>query len=44
MVERAPDLTLAEIQAELASSGASVAVSTIHRTLWRLGLRHKKRA
>jgi transposase len=44
MVERTPDMTLAEIQAELTKLGASAAVSTIHRTLRRLGLRHKKRA
>ena len=44
MISRIPDMTLAEIQAELAGSGVSVALSTIHRTLRRLGLRHKKRA
>jgi hypothetical protein len=35
-------MTLAEIQAALASSGVSAALSTIHRTLQRLGLRQKK--
>jgi transposase len=44
MVSRKPDMTLAEIQAELANLGVGAAVSTIHRTLRRLGLHHKKRA
>jgi transposase len=44
MVGRKADITLAEIQAELACLGVSTALSTIHLTLRRFGLRHKKRA
>jgi transposase len=44
MTCRKPDITLAEIQAELARLGVSASLSTIHLTLRRLGLRHKKRA
>jgi transposase len=44
MIVGKPDMTLAEIQVELTKLGVSVAVSTIHRTLQRFGLRHKKRA
>jgi transposase len=45
LVAARPDLTLAEIQAELAARhGVAVCVTTIHMTLHRLGLRFKKRA
>ena len=45
LVATAPDITLAELQAELARRlGLSPALSTLHRTLYGLGLRHKKRA
>ena len=43
LVEATPDLTLAELQAELQRRFGIVAgLSTIHNTLRRLGLRHKK--
>jgi transposase len=43
LVEAIPDLTLAELQAELQRRFGIVAgLSTIHNTLRRLGLRHKK--
>ena len=43
LVETAPDITLAELQAELQRRfGLSSALSTLHRTLHGLGLRHKK--
>lgn len=42
-VAATPDITLAELQAELRRRiGLSPALSTLHRTLRRLGLRHKK--
>ena len=38
-----PDLTLAELQTELARrTGIVAGLSTLHKTLRRLGLRHKK--
>ncbi len=38
-----PDLTLAELQTELARrTGLVAGLSTLHKTLYRLGLRHKK--
>jgi transposase len=44
LVEEKPDLTLAELQAELQHRfGLSPALSTLHRTLRGLGLRYKKR-
>ena len=43
LVERKPDLTLAEIQAELRQRvGVAVCLATIHPRLRRLGLRRKK--
>ena len=43
LVEAKPDITLAEVQAELQRRRGVVAgLSTIHNTLRRLGLRHKK--
>jgi transposase len=43
LVEETPDITLAELQAELQRRfGLSPALSTLHRTLRGLGLRHKK--
>jgi len=43
LVAAKSDITLREIQAELRLRGVEVAaLSTIHRTLVRLGLRHKK--
>lgn len=43
LVEATPDITLAEIQAELQRRwGVVTAVSTIHYALRRIGLRHKK--
>ena len=45
IVEDRPDITLAEIQAELGHRcGVSVCLTTIHVTLHRLGLRFKKRS
>jgi transposase len=43
LVEAIPDSTLAELQAELQRRfGIIAGLSTIHNTLRRLGLRHKK--
>jgi putative transposase len=43
LVEATPDLTLAELQAELARRwGVRAGLSTIHNALRRIGLRHKK--
>lgn len=43
LVERKPDITLAEIQAELRQrTGVEVCLATIHARLRRLGLRRKK--
>jgi transposase len=43
LVEAIPDITLAELQAELQRRFGIVAgLSTIHNTLRRIGLRHKK--
>lgn len=43
LVEAAPDITLAELRAELEGRvGITAALSTLHNTLRRLGLRHKK--
>jgi transposase len=43
LVAAKPDITLAELQAELQHRHGVVAVlSTLHNTLRRLGLRHKK--
>ena len=43
LVAATPDLTLAELQAELARRCGIVAgLSTIHNTLRRIGLRHKQ--
>jgi transposase len=43
LVETTPDITLAELQTALQSRvGVMPALSTIHRTLRGLGLRHKK--
>ena len=43
LVEAAPDNTLAELQAEIERRcGFRAGLSTIHNTLRRLGLRHKK--
>jgi putative transposase len=43
LVEASPDLTLAELQAELRRRfGLAAGLSTIHNTLRRLGLRLKK--
>ena len=45
LVAAQPDITLAEIQAELRRQrGITVCLATIHVRLRRLGLRHKKRA
>jgi putative transposase len=45
LVERTPDLTLAEIRAELQRRcGVRAGLSTIHNALRRIRLRHKKRA
>src|SRR5712691_2780252 len=45
LVYEQPDITLAEIQAELTRQrGVAVCLATIHAHLRRLGLRHKKRA
>ena len=45
LVAAQPDITLAEIQAELCRQrGITVCLATIHVRLRRLGLRHKKRA
>jgi putative transposase len=45
LVAAQPDITLAEIQAELRRQrGIRVCLATIHVRLRRLGLRHKKRA
>ena len=45
LVAEQPDITLAEIQAELRRQrGITVCLATIHVSLRRLGLRHKKRA
>ena len=43
LVEATPDLTLAELQAELQRRcGVRAGLSTIHNALRRIGLRHKK--
>jgi transposase len=43
LVEATPDITLAELQSELQHRlGVSPALSTLHRTLRKLGVRHKK--
>jgi transposase len=43
LVEVTPDITLAELQAELHRRfGVIAGLSTIHNTLRRIGLRHKK--
>jgi len=43
LVEATPDITLAELQAALRCRlGIRVGLSTIHNTLRRIGLRHKK--
>jgi transposase len=43
LVEATPDLTLAEIQTELQRRcGLQAGLSTIHKALRRIGLRHKK--
>jgi putative transposase len=43
VVEATPDLTLAELQAEVQRQfGVVAGLSTLHKTLRRLGLRHKK--
>jgi transposase len=43
LVEVSPDITLAELQAELERrSGVVAGLSTIHNALRRIGLRHKK--
>ncbi len=43
LVVAAPDLTLAELQAEInRRAGLRAGLTTIHNTLRRLGLRHKK--
>jgi putative transposase len=43
LIEAKPDSTLAELQSELQQRfGLSPALSTLHRTLRSLGLRHKK--
>jgi putative transposase len=43
LVEATPDITLAELQAELQRRfGIEAGLSTIHNTLRRIGLRHKK--
>ena len=43
MVGARPDMTLAEIKAELERLGVVVGLTAIHTTLHRLGLRFKKR-
>ena len=43
LVEATPDLTLAELQTELQRRcGLQAGLSTIHKALRRIGLRHKK--
>ena len=43
LVEATPDLTLAELQAEIERrTGILAGLSTVHNTLRRIGLRHKK--
>jgi putative transposase len=43
LVEAMPDLTLGELQTELQRrAGVRAGLSTIHNTLRRIGLRHKK--
>jgi transposase len=43
LVEATPDLTLAELQTELQRHcGVQAGLSTIHKALRRIGLRHKK--
>jgi transposase len=43
VVEATPDMTLAELQAEVEGRfGVVAGLSTLHKTLRRLGLRHKK--
>ena len=42
LVEETPDLTLAELRTELQRRGIVAGLSTIHNTLRRIGLRHKK--
>jgi transposase len=43
LVEATPDITLAELQAELERRlGIVAGLATIHNTLRRIGLRHKK--
>jgi transposase len=43
LIETAPDITLAELQAELQRRfGVVAGLSTIHYALRRIGLRHKK--
>ena len=43
LVEATPDITLAELKAELQRRcGVLAGLSTLHNTLRRLGLRHKK--
>ena len=43
LVEATPDVTLAELQAELHRRlGIMTALSTVHHALRRIGLRHKK--
>ena len=43
LVEATPDITLAELQAELKRRcGVGAGLSTIHKALRRIGLRHKK--
>ena len=43
LVESTPDITLAELQAELRGRlGIVAGLSTIHNALRRIGLRHKK--
>jgi putative transposase len=45
LVAKKPDITLAELQAELhRQRSVTVCLATIHAYLRRLGLRHKKRA
>jgi transposase len=45
LIAERPDITLAEIQDELRQQrSVSVCLATIHVSLRRLGLRHKKRA
>jgi len=43
LVERKPDATLAEIQAELATSGLQVSIAAVWRFLRRHGITRKKR-